>query len=105
MRRATTPTHKFTFPVDPENFEQILITYAQNNKIILEKNRNDLTIDDYTVYVRLTQEESNLFNPRIPIQVQVRGLTYSGTAVASKIFERPVEEVLNDEILESHQNF
>ena len=99
MRRATTPTHKFTFPIDPATFDKILITYAQKNKIILEKHKTDLTIEGYTVYAKLTQEETNRFDTRSQVQIQVRGLMYSGTAVASKIFERSVEEVLNDELL------
>ena len=40
MYRATTPKHIFYFNVDPnETFEEILITYSQAGKIILENIR------------------------------------------------------------------
>ena len=60
-----------------------------------------MTFDENKVFVRLTQEETKAFDSRYPVQVQVRGLTYSSSAVASKTFERTVEEVLDDDILGS----
>ena len=45
MIRATTPKQVFTFEQNPNIFEKILITYAQNDKIILEKEKSDLTIE------------------------------------------------------------
>ena len=100
MRRATTPIHKFTFPVSPETFEKILITYSQGRNIIFEKTREDLTISDNSVSFHMTQEEANKFKVNEPVRVQVRALTYAGDAVASKIVQVSVGEVLNDVILE-----
>lgn len=37
MRRATTPVHSFTFPFDPEQLTKILLTYSQNDEVILNK--------------------------------------------------------------------
>lgn len=99
MRRATTPMHKFTFPVSPETFEKILITYAQGRKIVFEKTKEDLNISEYTVSFKMTQEEANMFNTKDPVRIQVRALTYAGEAVASKIVQASVDEVLNDVIL------
>lgn len=99
MRRVTTPVHKFTFPIDPTTFEQIVVTYGQKNKKIFEIHKADMTFDNYTASVKLSQEETKLLDARLPVQIQLRGLTYSGNAVASKIFEIPIGEVLNDDIL------
>lgn len=99
MYRATTPSHRFTFPIDPENCEIIRITYAQNNKIILTKEKSDMTISDNTVTLVLTQEETKMFFARFPVQVQVRALTFDGKALASPTFTRDVKEVLDDGIL------
>ena len=99
MIRVTTPLHKFTFPISPDNFEIIKITYAQRNKIIFTKEKSDMSFDGNKVLLRLSQEETKLFDSRYPVQVQVRGLTFNGSAVASKTFERSVEEVLYDGIL------
>lgn len=99
LYRVTTPLHKFTFPISPDNFEIIRITYAQRDKIIFTKEKPDMSFDGNKVLVRLTQEETKALDARYSVQVQVRGLTYSGSAVASKTFERTVEEVLDDGIL------
>lgn len=45
MIRATTPKHTFIFETDPDAFSRILITYAQGNDIIMEKEKDDLTIE------------------------------------------------------------
>lgn len=111
MIRATTPTHTFFFDDNPkENFEIILITYAQNNRIILEKHKEDLSfssckgLDGKTVYIaslKLTQKETNKFaaNPKGIVNIQVRAVTYEGDAIASNISQISVENVLNDEVL------
>lgn len=111
MIRATTPKHIFTFDVDPEEtFSEILITYAQNGKIILEKHKSDLSFETcdcfggksvYTAFVKLTQEETKLFtaNPKGIISIQVRAITSDGDAVASNIEQISVQNVLNDEVL------
>lgn len=111
MIRATTPTHRFLFDMDPdESFEEILITYAQNNQIILEKHKKDLSFDRcdpicgkpvYIASLKLTQEETNLFTakPKGNVNVQIRAITSDGDAVASDILQIPVKNVLNDEVL------
>lgn len=109
MYRATTPKHTFLFDVNPdETFSTILITYAQNNGIVLEKGKEDLTFTEGTMvndkavfgaYLRLTQEEANLFDNRSVVKVQVRAVTLDGEVIASKIMSIPVNDVLNDEVL------
>lgn len=109
MFRATTPTHTFLFDVDPEtSYQKILITYAQGDGIVLEKNKEDLTfgesqvVGEETVYpasLQLTQEESNKFEAVKTVNVQVRALTYNGEVVACNKIPIAVKDVLNDEVL------
>lgn len=106
MIRATTPKHMFIFDTDPSVYERILITYAQNGEIVIEKGKDDLTIEEitdsgvqkYNAWFRLTQEEANKFSARM-VAVQVRVLTTSGEALASEQMSFRVEDVLNDEVL------
>ncbi len=68
MRRATTPTHTFTFPeeVPVSEVSDVLITYSQCGKTVLEKKLSDLGIDttnNMFVLPKLTQDETNLFAP------------------------------------------
>lgn len=104
MFRATTPVHTYTFDVDPETtFKTILITYAQKNKIIFEKSKDDLTFEQtdegYAASVKLTQQETRLFNARDAITVQVRALTYEDEAIAFDKQTFTVKDVLNDVVL------
>ena len=48
MYRATTPIHSFHFEENPQQYEKLLITYAQNKRIILEKTKEDLTFESTT---------------------------------------------------------
>lgn len=100
MFRATTPKHTFTFSVDPnETFKIILITYSQNNNIVLEKHKEDLEFRGFDASFRLTQEESSSFEAMKPVSVQVRVLTYSDEALAFDKVILSVKDVLNDEVL------
>ena len=109
MYRATTPKHIFYFNVDPdETFIEMLITYSQSGKIILEKHKSDLTFDQkpgqyhkYGAWFRLTQEEANLFRDSQydDCDVQVRVKTTSGEVIAGPVEKVTVKMVLNDEVL------
>ena len=39
MIRLTTPTHTFLFDSDPTEYAKILVTYAQGNRIVMEKEK------------------------------------------------------------------
>lgn len=102
--RATTPFHKFIFPVDPRTFHNILITYKQLGKIVLELHQEDLifapdTDDVNSAYHLMTQEETNLFIAGHPVKVQVRVIDSNGLAFASKIMPLEIKPVLNSEVL------
>ena len=107
MIRATTPLQEFTFETNPADFARILITYKQDEVIVMEKTQSDLSFSSYIgedgiiVYVaafRMTQEEANMFQPE-PVRVQVRVLTSDGEALASDITTMRVTDVLDDEVL------
>lgn len=110
MYRATTPTHKFCFgDINPDDLKSILITYVQNDKIVFEKTKNDLTISaeevegetHYHASLKLAQEETNMFSPKTSsVYIQVRALDYNDNAVASDIVKVSLHDVLNDEVLE-----
>ena len=110
MYRATTPTHNFCFgEVDPESFKTILISYVQNDKIILEKTKDDLTFTSeeyegethYHASLKLSQEETRMFSAKSNIvSIQIRASDYDGNVIASNVVKIPLLDVLNDEVLE-----
>lgn len=98
MVRATTPLQEFTFDVDPSTLSRILITYKQEEEIILQKTENDLTFSGNVASFRMSQDEANSFTPGT-CRVQVRALTSDGEALAGDIESVRVSDVLNDEVL------
>lgn len=98
MRRATTPTHTFTFPEDVlvEEVDDVLVTYSQNGENVLEKTKNDLEIDtENNMYIvpKLTQEETNLFAPgKALIQLKAK---VGDVVMESQMIWLPVKPALN----------
>lgn len=99
MIRATTPTHTFNIPVEANNIQEILVTYRQIGRNILEKTNADMTNNGNAWSVTLTQQETKMFMADTKVEVQVRVLTTGGDALASKIFSVTVDRVLNDEVM------
>ena len=99
MRRATTPTHTFTFPetVEVGSVLEVLISYSQGGQTVLQKNLSNLTMDteSNSFSVKLTQDETKLFAPgKAVIQLRAK----KGTAVlASQMMWLPVKPVINSE--------
>jgi hypothetical protein len=109
MIRATTPIHSFLFDDDPNQYDKILITYSQGNIVVMEKNKEDLTIEQiegdfscrrgaWRAWYRLTQDETKKFRGGVgkPVYVQVRVLTEDGEALASEKKQIPLQDVLDD---------
>ena len=109
MYRASTPRHVFYFDIDPdETFKKILITYSQDDAIVLTKTKEDLTFDAentedgvlYQAFFQLTQEETNRFNRKRPyVSIQARMLDRVNNIVTSPIVKVQVRKVLNDEVI------
>lgn len=101
MIRLTTPTHIFTFPdnINPSELDWLKLTYAQEGRIILEKDLSDMTVSGQQVFVTLTQAETKMFKvKKEPVQVQLR-VGIGEVAMATKIYQVPVYEVLNSDII------
>ena len=99
MIRATTPTHTFNIPFASEIISDILVTYKQGEKIVLEKRKADLTNSGTEWSYRLTQSETASFTAGEAVLIQIRVTTLGGEAVASDIYKLAVNQVLNDEVL------
>ena len=99
MIRGTTPTHTFNFPFDASLIDKIKISYAQDGNVVLTKEKDDCILLGNSVLVRLTQEETLSFNARYKVQIQVRVLTTQGDSLASKIYERSMEDILEEGVL------
>lgn len=98
MRRATTPTHTFTFPdsVSIDDITEATITYSQCGKTVLQKTLDDLTAGENFYSFQLTQDETNLFAPGKAL-IQVRAKNNVGAVLASQMIWLTVKPVLDSE--------
>jgi hypothetical protein len=99
MRRGTTPTHTFTLPFNVDLIEDVEITYHQSGKEILQKGTRDCVLNDKTVSVTLTQDDTFNFTDNINVEIQIRVQTNSGEVLASNIFRVSCEKCLSEEVL------
>lgn len=97
--------------INPTEYSKILVTFAQDQQILIEKTENELTIGDDGVVVSLTQEETLLFKPsaksvmgrRIgsPAYLQIRAYKSAYDAPGSKQFEIDVLDSQSEEVLDN----
>lgn len=97
--RGTTPTHYFEVEIDLTNTAVLYLTYKQGSKIIVEKEKSDLTVTPEEVSVTLTQEETLAFSDKQDVRIQFRGRYPDGNAVESEILEVEVGEVLKEGVI------
>lgn len=109
IKRACTYTASIKMPEAPSEYSQILVTLSQDQEIVVEKQKSNLTLSEQTVSFTLTQEETRLFRPskkspkgaRVgsPAFIQVRAYKSSSVAPGSDYWEVEVYDSLNDEVL------
>lgn len=127
--RGTTPYHSFILPLLKENITKVQVTYLQNDKIILDKTGEDITIDNIVdlyenasmgeelteeerqscqLTIHLTQEDTLAFSfypaakKNIAV-VQIRVLTADGEAYASNPVTERIFGVLHDGVLSNEE--
>lgn len=98
MFRGTTPTNVFNVDVDLTNAEVIYITYKQQNKVVFEKEKSDITVTENSLTVKLTQEETLKLTER-EVEIQIRARFSDGTALASNIIKTTANKILKDGVI------
>lgn len=99
MRRGTTPIHTFTTDIDLTDAEVIYITYEQTGAVVMEKQKEDLTITADSISVKLTQEETLTFTLGKPVEMQIRAKFADGTAVASQVMQTKADVILKEGVI------
>lgn len=103
MIRGTTPKHIFTLKQDPSIFKEFIITYQQYGKTVIEKRKADCEIQDNSLVLTLTQEETLKFeedrSPRDSVRIQIKALTTDGKVFATEIKSIHIQDILNEEVM------
>lgn len=100
--RATTPTITFNFPEDVRlaDVDSMVLSFAQNHRVLVNMTKNDVDIDteNNCVVATLTQEQTALFLPDLKINMQFR-VKMGEDVIASNIMKVDSCRVLNAEAL------
>lgn len=99
MRRGTTPIFSFTLPFNTDVIAVAKVTFKQGEKIVLEKKTKDCSLDNDVVSVKLTQEETFLFECKEFAEYQLRILDKAGNATETEVYREFVSECLDEEVL------
>ena len=99
IQQGATPTHKFHTPYPKDFVESAIITYEQNDKIVLEKTGDELIVEDNSISAELTQEDTLSFSDDCDVKIQLKVKSQNGSVIPSKIIYATVDEVLNKEVM------
>lgn len=99
MIRGSTPTHNFIMPFSTDMIDRVRITYSQNCRKLFCKEREDCKFSGSTVSVRLSQEETLLFDHKATAKIQVKVKTLGGEVLLSCCTYLTVEETLDNEVI------
>ena len=98
MIRGTTPTLIFKTPYTADQIELGYITFARKGIVFMDIPFTDsrISVDDYSVSLTFSQEDTLRFNSMTVYAVQLRILLEEGLAVASTILTVPVDSILKN---------
>lgn len=99
MIGGTTPRHTFKVPVDTGRIKTIKLVYIQLDEEILTKRTADFTLGDKQISVKLTQEETFLFDYDITATIELRIVTLDGDVLGIKPRELDLTKYHDDEVL------
>jgi hypothetical protein len=99
IQQGSTPTHEFELPFPTDLVENIVVTYEQDDTIVIEKKGSEVEYDGYFARVSLTQAETLKFQNGKMVKIQLKVKTKEDEVIPSEIIYRRVSEVLNKEIL------
>ena len=97
MQKGTTPIHTFTLDIDTGTLKKARVIYAQSGKRVLVK--EDGVLSGNTITVKLTQNDTFLFDHKKKVEIQVRALMHNGDTYNSDIYEETVERCLDTEVI------
>lgn len=98
MIRGTTPTLRFKIPYTEEQIQLGYLTFSRGGNVFLDIPLTDerISIENYYIYLTLSQEDTLRFNSRAVYSIQIRLLLEDDIAVASNIMTIPISAILKN---------
>lgn len=97
MLRFSTPTIEIETDTALSELSELWVSFKQGNAI-LRKTKNEIEIDGTNLKIRLTQEETAMFEADKRVEIQLRWLSANGSASGSNI-----EAVVFGRVLENEE--
>lgn len=99
MRKGTTPPFTFELPYDADMLDEAKITFFVRGKEVLSKYLRDCTVSGNILTLKLSQEETFLFECDGIAEVQLRVLEKSGEVRATDVYLFKTNRCLDNEVL------
>ena len=97
--QGTTPRHEYEMPIDVGLIDEMVVTYAQGEEVVLEKRKADAEMHGNKVVIELTQEETARFEGGKMVVIQMKVKTADGSVVNSENIYAECYGTANKEIL------
>lgn len=106
--RGTTPIHYFDFPFEATDVQQLSIVYKQNKEIKIRKALEEVSFDENSLIVNLSQEDTFSFDgvgiPSIPskslVLIQIKVMLKDGSIFVSDPMKERVFDICDEEVME-----
>lgn len=100
MYRGTTPTIQVNLSnVDFTNVSELWFTISQLGRPIINRDLDEVTIEDTAISVTLTQEETLALRANANTRLQIRILMADGCAMATPAVKLDVNGILKDGVI------
>lgn len=109
IKRACSYTTVIKSAIDPTEYTKILVTFAQDQQVVITKTENEMTVSSEGIVVELSQEETLQFRPSLksvmgrrigsPVYMQIRAYKSTYDVPGSKQFEIEVLDTQSEEVL------
>lgn len=96
MFRWTTPVVEISTDISLVDADVIWLTFAQNDTVLVNKEKPDMTVTAEGISVTLTQQETALFDPYVNLDMQIRAKFGNFPAIACDIMSASVKDVLKE---------
>jgi hypothetical protein len=97
--RGTTPTIEIELPFSADLLAEAFVTIAQHRIVVIDKSLKDCEVNGNVLTLRLTQKETLLMDGDCISEIQIRGRTVTGDAVASEIVQAATARILKEGVI------
>lgn len=90
IQKGSTPELIYDLDLDITDATDVSVIFAQREKVVVEKKKEDCTITDAELRTQLSREETLLLDEKARLQSQIEATFIDGSTVISNIMETAV---------------